>query len=470
MVASLRHPAREPSLPFSIELEGGGSLACETLHRHLPGRRLVCSGRHGGERVLAKLFFGPKGERDAGREEAGARALEAAGVPSPRLLGVEREAVEGWPVLLYELIEPATSLADAWSRGSEPRKVELLAQLLEMTARQHRSGLEQRDPHLDNFLLDARGRLVAIDAGGYQASSRALGWKRSVDNLGLLFAQVPPAFLESRPGVLDSYARIRGGWDSRRLHAATLRSARRWRAWRARRLGRKCFRSCTEFSVRRVGSLRLVQRRELGEALLDRWLAGGGLEPAASDELLKAGNSQTVWLTRLGDRAVVVKRYNRTGWLQVLRRSLAGSRAARAWRAAHWLRAFHLDTPRPLALVEEYRGVFRQRAWLVTEVAPGLPAHRAFAEGPDEQRCRDLARVVQSFAANGLVHGDMKASNFIVDGERVQVIDLDSVRWPRFPWRLAAGRRSDLRRFLRNWPGGRLRECFSELLGRPPVR
>jgi tRNA A-37 threonylcarbamoyl transferase component Bud32 len=381
-----------------------------------------------------------------------------------------RVAGEGWSVLIYAFIEPATSLADAWSRGDASRRERLLEQLLEMTAHQHRSGLRQNDPHLDNFLLDAGERLMAIDAGGYEISSRPLGWKRSVDNLGLLFAQIPRPCLESRPGVLDAYARIRGGWDSGRLWAATLRSAHRWRAWRARRLGRKCFRNCTEFRVRRVGSLRLVHRRELEEECLDQWLAAGGLEPAASDRLLKAGNSQTVWLTRLGHRAVVVKRYNRTGRLQVLRRSLAGSRAARAWRAAHWLRSFHMDTPTPLALVEEYRGLFRQRAWLITEVAHGVPAHRAFEKGIDEQRCRLLAGVVRSFAAAGLVHGDMKASNFIVDGERVQMIDLDSVRWPRFPWRLAVGRRSDLQRFLRNWPEGKLRQCFSELLRRTPLR
>ena len=50
-------------------------------------------------------------------------------------------------------------------------------------------------------------------------------------------------------------------------------------------------------------------------------------------------------------------------------------------------------------------------------------------------------------------HGDMKATNFIVTGETLQVIDLDAVKWhgSNKPFIKAYG--GDLQRFMDNWQG-----------------
>ena len=437
-------------LPFRVDLRGSRPLVCEAVYRHLPGRRMVCAALHGGDRVLAKLFFGTKGERDARRERKAALALAEAGIATPRLLGFEREASTGWPVLLYEFIHSTTTLADAWSGSDELRRSRLMAQLLVMQARLHEAGLRQRDPHLDNFLLDADERLIAIDAGGYAVQGGALGRSASVDNLGLLLAQFPRPVLRQQAPALEAYAGARG-WEPAGFLSALERRAGRWRRWRALKLGRKSLRNCTEFLVREKGGLRIHQRRELDPERLDRWIEAGGLAPEASEALLKDGNSQTVWSGRLEGRGVVVKRYNPRGLLQILRRTLGGSRAARAWRNAHWLRACHIPTPVPWAMIEERRHGLLVRSWLITEQAPGQPAQRVIGEGVGESRLLPLVEVVRAFADLGLVHGDMKASNFILGDQGVQVIDLDSLRWPRWRWLRRRGVRADRERFLRNW-------------------
>ncbi len=91
------------------------------------------------------------------------------------------------------------------------------------------------------------------------------------------------------------------------------------------------------------------------------------------------------------------------------------------------------------------------RSWLITAQARGQPAQRVIEEGSDESRLLPLVEVVRAFADLGLVHGDMKASNFIVGEHGVEVIDLDSLRWPRWQWLRARGVKGDQERFLRNW-------------------
>jgi Ser/Thr protein kinase RdoA (MazF antagonist) len=115
-------------------------------------------------------------------------------------------------------------------------------------------------------------------------------------------------------------------------------------------------------------------------------------------------------------------------------------------------------------MIEERWGPLRRRAWLITEVARGRGANRYIPDCPEDGNLQRLAATVTAFGENGLVHGDMKATNFIMSKDSVQVIDLDSMRRPfTAPARRARIFR-DRQRFLRNWKG-ELRQRFQRLLG-----
>ena len=401
--------------------------------------------------MLAKIYQGRKARRHARREALAARALGDAGLGAPRLLTETTEESRGWPVLLFEWLD-AEPFDKAWARASRVRHAVLMETLLVLMARMHRSGLEPRDPHLDNFLVDQHGGIHPVDAGGYRLHTGALSFQDSVNNLGLLLAQFPSGICREQARALAIYAEGRH-WPVERLTAPVAAATRRWRAWRARKLGEKSLRNCSEFRVRIRDGLRLYERRELPEAVVDGWLTSGGLVPGVNEPLLKNGRSQTVWRTRLGGREVVVKRYNVTSLWQRLRRVVGGSRARRAWVGAHWLRALGIDTPRPLLMIEERRGLMGGRAWLVTEPGRGRPAQAVFGSAPARADLQPLTAVVEILGELGLVHGDLKASNFLVDGRHVQLIDLDSLRWPRSAWRRRRGHARDLKRFWANWKG-----------------
>ncbi len=231
----------------------------------------------------------------------------------------------------------------------------------------------------------------------------------------------------------------------------------------ARRISRKAYRNCSEFLVRRWRGLRICQRRDLPVDVLDAWMEFSGLAPMEGESILKPGNSQTVWRARLGENEVVVKRYNLKNLWHALRRAFSRSRASRSWENAHRLRAYHIATPRPLAMIEERWGLLRRRAWLITDPARGKGANRYIPRHSDEENLRRLADTVAAFGENGLVHGDMKATNFIMSDDSVEVIDLDAMRRPRTGPARRARIYRDRQRFLRNWKG-ELRQRFRRLL------
>ncbi len=451
-----------PRVPFTVCLEDGDCLEYRALYRVLPGKRLAGLALWRGQRVFAKLFLGDKADKQAQRDKAGSGMLAKAGIRSPALLAEVRLKDESCPVLLYEYLGNAKTFWECWHSADPDIKGSLLDQLVALFAHQHQAGICQKDAHLDNFLV-YQGKVYAIDGGEYRDVGAPLGINASEKNLGLLFAQFPRKTLRDHADVVKTYAAIRGwGEEGRHLRSISI-LADGLRHRRARQLAKKVFRNCTEFRVRKMGDFSIYQRRDLPREQLDSWLRLHHGGPAAGETVLKAGGSQTVWESDLNGMPVVVKRYNlKTPW-HALRRFFTRSRASRSWENAHRLRAYHIATPRPLAMIEERWGPLRRRAWLITERAKGEVASRYLQRHPDDASLARLADMVAAFGENGLVHGDMKATNFIMSRDSVEVIDLDAMRRPLTAPARRAGIYRDRQRFLQNWKG-ELREAFRRLL------
>lgn len=465
MVQDWEH-RREIALPFSLHLVDNIELLCEDILRILPGRRLVCRARQGDKPVLVKLFLGEDGQREAREDALGVKAMMAAGIVTPTLRLTSSVKDKGYPVLLFDFIAKARSFRQSWTESEGRQRIELLEDLLRLVAKQHEAGLWQRDFHLNNFILDAQGRLYAIDGGDFIVGANALSKRVSVANLGVLFGHLPRRVLLDAPQLLDAYLDQRGWEGSAQLLRQVSKSANAFRHRRARRISRKGFRNCSEFVVWKSRDLRICQRRDFSRSVLEKWMQETALAPGVEEQVLKPGNSQTVWISRIGGREVVIKRYNLKNRLHALRRMFTRSRASRSWENALSLRAYHIATPQPLAMIEERRFGFRQRAWLLTARAAGIGANRYIPEHSDDQTLARLASVVRAFGENGLVHGDMKATNFMMTDEQVEVIDLDSLFHPLTAPVLRARVAKDLRRFLQNWEDAGLRKRFARLLKR----
>lgn len=451
-VAQIAAAGRALAAPFRCRLrlrdaagERAVEVCCREILRLLPGRRLVAQVDLGGDRRLLKLFLGAGARRYCRREARGCAHLAHAGVPTPARLATVSAAEAGVAVcgLLFEYI-PAAARASA--------DAATLRTVAAWLARLHARGCRHADLHLDNVLAAADGRRLLIDGDGVRRARPwgALGRRASLANLGVLCAQGTLLEDEDFPGVYAAYAEARG-WpaDAVALAAgaeALRRAAVRQRRRRMRRYGRKCLRDCSEFRVelgwrRRVTALRAAWNDDLAAFVAHPEAAFAGAE------VLKAGNSATVVRTRIGGRARVVKRYNVKGPWHAVRRSLQRlPRYRLAWQNGQLLTLLGVPTARPLLLLERRRGLLRGVAYLVMEDLGDRDLAAVAATGfLEDHDVRAVAALFRALAAAGLVHGDTKATNFLMGPRGIHLVDLDAMT----PSRSGAAR--DLRRFLTNF-------------------
>ncbi len=460
----LRHRQRHLSVPFALRLsakDSGEIITCRSILRHLPGKRLVCrASRVSGDDVIVKLFLAPRhAGRHSRRERAGIAALQKARIPTPALLSPTTLADGRTPLVVTRAVAGARSLADCWSDWEAPERRFRLKACIRLIARLHACGYVQRDTHPGNFLISGND-IFLIDGDAVRAMPPpAFGRRRrSLINLAHFLIQFDPDSECWAADALETYEHQRG-WAVRPERTLLLkRLMRRCRHKRMRQRGAKVTRSCSDVAVhRRWRRYTACDRRWFAEAMQpllddpDRFIHAG--------QRLKDGNSATVVRVQHQGQTLVVKRYNIKNRRHLLRRCLRPSRGRTAWRNAHMLRLIGIATPSPRALIEERWGPFRARAFLICDHQAGTNLSAYWPhDGQADDQCMDalpsLSALIARLHAAQVSHGDMKATNLIVDHSRVILMDLDGLRIIRSPQRFERRFRKDCVRLLQNWQQG----------------
>lgn len=460
-LSELKTAGRSPDLPLTLELAdaaGPGQLQLLSLLRVLPGERYVGAGVWRGRPVLAKLLVGGKAARHFQRELTGVRLLAEQGLTTPLLLadGLQ-EGEGGW--LLFEFIEGAESLADAWHAVENlpplaDEQTAVLAEALGAIAQMHTQGLWQEDLHLDN-LLRQDGKLYLIDGAGIRVeeAGKPLSRNRVLENLGVFFAQLPKN-LEPFTEELLVYYLLGNGEHALPLEALE-KQVRKVSAWRLKDFLNKVGRECTLFSVLRGPfALRAIRREEEAALLPVLEQADALLDQG---DLFKTGGAATVAKAEVAGRALVIKRYNIKGFAHWLKRFWRPSRAWHSWREGNRLTFLGIATPKPLAVLEKRFFWLRSRAYLVTELITGPDIIERFApyveqgDAPEDELLA-LDHLFGDLIRERISHGDFKGHNLFWDKDRWSLIDLDAMRQHTSAASFAPAFAKDRARFMRNWP------------------
>ncbi len=460
-LSELKNSGRSPTLPLSLELAdaaGPAQLQLLSLLRVLPGQRYVGAGVWRGRPVLAKLLVGSKAARHFQRELQGVRLLAEQGLTTPLLLadGLQ-EGEGGW--LLFELLQGAQSLGDAWNQVEAlpvlaDEQAEVLAEALGAIGQLHAKGLWQSDLHLDN-LLRHDGRLYLIDGAGIcvEEAGKPLSRQKVLENLGVFFAQLPKSLEPFTEELLVHYLL------SNAEHALPLEALQKQvnkvRGWRLRDFLDKVGRECTLFSVQRGPfALRAIRREEEAAMLPVLEQADALLDQG---HLYKTGGAASVGRVEVAGRPLVIKRYNIKGFAHWLKRFWRPSRAWHSWREGNRLAFLGIATPKPLALLERRFLWLRRSAYLVTEHLPGPDIIERFAPFVDSGQAPEpeLLALDQLFAElikERISHGDFKGHNLFWQEGRWALIDLDSMCQHSSLSSFAPAYARDRARFMRNWP------------------
>jgi tRNA A-37 threonylcarbamoyl transferase component Bud32 len=460
-LSELKNAGRAPSLPLTISLAdaaGPADLQLLSLLRVLPGQRYVGAGVWRGRPVLAKLLVGSKAARHFQRELAGVKLLAEQGLTTPLLLADGlKDGEGGW--LLFEFLEGAESLGDAWQKVESlpvlaDEQSAVLAEALGAIGQLHGKGLWQEDLHLDNLLRQG-GQLYLIDGAGIcaETAGQPLSRHKVLENLGVFYAQLPKS-LEPITEELLVYYLLSNSEHALPLEALQKQIAK-VRAWRLRDYLIKVGRECTLFSVQRGAfGLRAVRREEEAAMLPVLDQADVLLDQG---HLYKTGGAASVGKVEVAGRTLVIKRYNIKGFAHWLKRFWRPSRAWHSWREGNRLAFLGIATPKPLAVLEKRFLWLRSRAYLVTEFLPGPDIIERFAPyvesgAAPESELQALDQLFARLIAERISHGDFKGHNLFWQEGRWALIDLDSMCQHGSVGSFAAAYARDRARFMRNWP------------------
>ena len=340
-----------------------------------------------GDPALYVKRFPPSAVSDRAAKEARLLgALEAAGIPCPRLVATARDRAGTY--VLTEEIAPARSLQALLAAG-DPDRRSLLRSLSALTRRLHDAGFEHQDYHTGNVLV--RGRdLFVLDV---HRARRRKSLPRNAALDGIAFAALSFSDLVS---LTDQLRFIRGcGVGTRAEERDVFRRLRRFRDRHARSRQARCLKESTGFGVRngiyfRRGADPEALRTQVGR--LGRTVAKESVSP------LPGG--------------LFVKRTPR-------------ARARKIWEHAHGLSVRGIPTPRLDACGPGWVAGEWIEAPNLGDVArdrfPGL------GRGERDEFLFRLARAVRKLHDRGVYHADLKSSNVLVRGDTFLFVDLDRV-------------------------------------------
>lgn len=314
-------------------------------------------------------------------------------------------------------------------------------------AKLHDAGVAHPDPHPGNILVELPASHVPqfslIDLHAVRIG-RPLTWAESRANL-VLFNR----WFQMRVSRADrlrfwhSYRRSRHtlptvrpereGEEARAVERDTLASnVRFWAGRESRCVGKNRY-----FRPVRRGAVRGFAVRDLPDDLLRELLADpDALFTRPGTRVLKDSRTSTVAEVVLptadGPRPLVLKRVQVRRWFEPLKNLVRPSAVRRSWVAGHTLADRWVPTPRPLAVLHRYRFGLPAEGYLLTEKVPdpvGLPEAVAAGDtGALRGWANQLARTLRAMHDRTVSHRDLKATNVLVSGPAVVLIDLVGVR------------------------------------------
>ena len=438
-------------LPCRLSTHAAKTIVCEKLLRFVPNKRFVIKGTVDSKTCIIKVFYGAGHRRNFSRERAGSTWNTQAGIATPAILETLQE--EHFSILFFEYLQNGCELGKILDDAIPELRIQLIQQVIETVARQHLYGIQQNDIHLNNFMLQEQ-KIFAIDGGTIQASvlGTPLDNESSLLNLAALWAQLALTDDLVQDECLQEYAANRN-WNWAEVKSEFINTLHKTRIQRLQRYEKKLFRETTAHlafkSHRRFALCRRDRFSEtMGELLNepDKFLLAG--------KILKPGSSSTVSLVSIDKHLYVLKRYNLKSTWHRIKRLCRKSRAWNSWWAAHLFEMMGIETPMPVAMIEERWGPLRGRAYYLSEFAVGEDLLTAVTKNGVTVAQQFLGAVSSLFSTLGYYqfsHGDLKATNLLCCDGKLQVIDLDAVKFHRRLGKARQQLNKDMQRFMENW-------------------
>ena len=453
---ALSQQQRNIELPFLLTLSNSDhNLMAERILRVIPQKRLVIWGEWKQQAVVAKLFFGKSAQRHYEDDKQGIYKLKQANILSPHMLYTGCNRDHSIYVLIFEAIEKTIDINQlSMSLHPNPQYEYLLKQMVSVIAQQHNAGCLQQDLHPNNFLW-SHDKLYTIDGGKIKYYAQPIPRQACLNNIALFCAQFTPDFDGYINQLMLTYTAVRHNSAYSKFTTDLAQALHKQRRKRLRKYLKKIFRPCTDYISLQTFNYRLVCTRKNYSKHMQYITTHLDQIFRSPQTLLKAGRSSTVIQHSIDNKSFVIKRYNMKSPLHYLKRCAQPTRAACAWANAHRLLLLGIATAQPIAFVEKRFGPLRGTSYFISEHIVG-PSLLNLSLAPLQQpvsiaMADKIQKLLLALWQQSITHGDLKASNILIDNDHCYLIDLDGMRCHRSKRTCSHYVKRDIKRFLANW-------------------
>lgn len=461
-------------LPFQLVIkrrspgDAEESLLCTGVLRAVPGRREIYDAVWDNKSVVVKVFLHKiSARRHLRREWRGLNRLRKRQLSSPKPLFFGQTQNGRWAVVLEKIVDSVTVLDVLTETTDKTDELELLVRVCRELARQHSKGVMQKDLHLRNFLV-AGERIYALDPSQMRFFAHEVPRKKSISQLALLVRYLPSDDTTSAKVICQEYFTARS-WHFGKSDEILLRKQLTAHRKRSIRGGlKKCLR--TNRRQLRIRDRRYVAEFDRGfchETVMNDFIEHVDALMDAG-QILKNGQTSCVSHLTWNGNDIVVKRYNHRGFMHSLRHTMKRSRACRAWLHGHRLGMLEIPTPKPLAYIEQRKGLLVWSSYLVTQYIEGQKLDDFLQDtsvGKEHRSAvtRQIIQLLEKLWKFRITHGDLKHTNVLVTQSGPVLTDLDGMMVHRWKLMYRNQQAKDMERFLRARGGSLITQNYTHL-------
>ncbi len=302
----------------------------------------------------------------------------------------------------------------------------IAVKLAGLLAELHAAGFVHADLHPGNILLDAANphddwRLIDVhDLESFGGSLPTAARVRNLVSLNRWFNM--RAAPRDRAAFWRAYRELAGLANAvgAEIERKTLGSNRD--LWRSRDL--RCVTDNKDFRHHDFDGLRGHVRKDAPAEAVAAMNDPEALFRHPSTTVFKDSKTSTVAVVQIADMAYVLKRFNIKRWHTPLANLVRPSPALRSWVGACAMENRRLPTPRALAVSHRRRFGLQREGYLLMEHLPAAKTLDEITVAPRKAVFAESADLVRLMHQRGLSHRDLKASNVVVSGGRIFLIDL----------------------------------------------
>jgi len=447
------------NVPFIIDQE---PLEIIERVRHLPNKRSVYHGFWLHQYVYCKVYKDPKrAQIHWQRELEGINALIKKKILTADLLYSGRTESGEWVIVLSEIKHAATVLSAFSALNEDDDQLFLLEKMAELIADHHNLGLIQEDLHFGNFLLK-ENELYTLDGASIKTESKEVGIEKGLSNLALMMAQLFPEFDRYASAVLKTYQKKRKfdvlNQDDFKNKISEARDLR------LKKYQSKLFRTCTDFlSISNDDLTAMLERKFMSDTLVS-FLTNIDGSLKEDKQLLKDGNTCTVWRTKSADLDLVVKRYNVKNKWHRIKLQMKTSRAKINWVNSHLLLFFGISSLEPIAYIESNKASGGNVSYFIYKHLDGISSLDWFKSDVyllhhKKNMADGIIQLLRQLKRLKIYHGDLKATNILIKNKPI-IIDLDSMKRFDNMKKFNKAWEGSIKRFMRNWEFSRVITLF----------